>query len=55
MMSVRNPNLSDDNSDENNGNQDVNIWGQNNPMYKGEFSDINGVSKEGFSTTFYTV
>ena len=36
MMSVRNPNLSDEPSESSNGDQDVNIWGQNNPMYKGE-------------------
>lgn len=37
MMSVRNPNLSDEqtNEDSSDGN-DVNIWGQNNPMYKGK-------------------
>ena len=36
MMSVRNPNLSDEPSERSNDNKDVNIWGQNNPMYKGE-------------------
>ena len=36
MMSVRNQNLSDEPSESSNDNQDVNIWSQNNPMYKGE-------------------
>ena len=35
MMSVRNPNLSDEPTNES-SDKDVNIWGQNNPMYKGK-------------------